>query len=382
MPRKWGVIFVVLSLLCALYICFITLNSLISEMKTYYMKRNAKKTILFWTTWFQKSGWGDLKNGQKEIIKQCSHLCSLHTDQKDPLSYDALVFHGYDKHSPPKQRLPNQIYILLIHESPYFSAKYFMKDNSFYNWTASYSPKSRIWIPYWDFSNITNYRTNCSLPTAVSKMSFIPSSNDTTVAWIVSSCKTYSKRERYVHVLKQHIKIDIFGRCGKYCHYVKDGLHRACYSKIAKAGKYKFYLSFENSVCRSYITEKAQNALLTGMVPIVYGGLDGSDYLKMFPPYSFIDVRNFQSPKHLASYLHYLSGNDTAYMEYHTWRCNYAVQPGGYWSSIAKGLCKICKELYSTSLISASKVNISEFWNKNRDCNLHFINEVMDLNQQ
>ena len=30
--------------------------------------------------------------------------------------------------------------------------------------------------------------------------------------WFVSHCKTDSRREFYVHVLKQHSKIDIFGK--------------------------------------------------------------------------------------------------------------------------------------------------------------------------
>ena len=39
--------------------------------------------------------------------------------------------------------------------------------------------------------------------------------------------------------------------------------------------KYKFYLGFENSVCRDYITEKFWTILVkTTTVPIVFGGTD------------------------------------------------------------------------------------------------------------
>lgn len=55
---------------------------------------------------------------------------------------------------------------------------------------------------------------------------------------------------------------------------------------------YKFYLAFENSVCRDYATEKFYNALLYNTVPIVYGG---ADYAKLAPRQSYIDVRNFTS---------------------------------------------------------------------------------------
>ena len=56
---------------------------------------------------------------------------------------------------------------------------------------------------------------------------------------------------------------------------------------------YKFYLAFENSICRDYVTEKFYNALLFSTVPVVYGG---ADYESIGAPHnSFIDVRNFHS---------------------------------------------------------------------------------------
>ena len=58
---------------------------------------------------------------------------------------------------------------------------------------------------------------------------------------------------------------------------------------------YKFYLAFENSKCRDYVTEKFYNALLYSMVPVVYGG---GDYEALgAPPNSYIDARNFTSRK-------------------------------------------------------------------------------------
>ena len=46
----------------------------------------------------------------------------------------------------------------------------------------------------------------------------------------------------------------------------------------------------------------------------------------MLPPKSFIDVKDFESPKHLAEYLKYLIGNPEKYLEYHQWRKYYKVQ--------------------------------------------------------
>jgi hypothetical protein len=77
------------------------------------------------------------------------------------------------------------------------------------------------------------------------------------VAWIVSNCITSSRREDYVRKLKEHVSIDIFGGCTgfgakRFCSY--EDKKAECYN--AFRSEYRFYLSFENSVCKDYVTEK------------------------------------------------------------------------------------------------------------------------------
>ena len=76
---------------------------------------------------------------------------------------------------------------------------------------------------------------------------------------------------------------------------------------------YKFYLSFENSLCKDYFTEKLFRMMKYDIVPIVYGKGYESNGL---PPTSYIDVLDFESVASLADYLTYLDNNDTAYNEY------------------------------------------------------------------
>lgn len=79
-------------------------------------------------------------------------------------------------------------------------------------------------------------------------------------------------------------------------------------------------MSFENSNCKEYITEKFWfNAFSNFAVPIVMGP-NRSDYEKVAPPNSFIHVDDFNSPKDLARYLHELNSDDELYGKYLRWR--------------------------------------------------------------
>ena len=46
------------------------------------------------------------------------------------------------------------------------------------------------------------------------------------------------------------------------------------------------------------------------------------DYNRVAPPHSYINAGDFDSPKALAKYLHYLDNNDEEYLSYLWWRSN------------------------------------------------------------
>ena len=104
----------------------------------------------------------------------------------------------------------------------------------------------------------------------------------------------------YVQNLQKYIRIDIFGKCGNYPCANKSGIF-PCDYKVGQ--NYKFYLAFENSICVDYVTEKLFNTFLLPIVPVVLGG---ANYERFAPPNSYINVAEFDSPKHLANYLIYL----------------------------------------------------------------------------
>lgn len=75
------------------------------------------------------------------------------------------------------------------------------------------------------------------------------------VAWFVSNCAARNNRLHYAQELKKHIAVDIYGACGdKKCPRFPTDSNEKCFQMLDK--DYRFYLAFENSNCRDYITEK------------------------------------------------------------------------------------------------------------------------------
>jgi hypothetical protein len=146
--------------------------------------------------------------------------------------------------------------------------------------------------------------------------------------WVVSHCNTTNKREDYVRALQKYIKVDVFGACSttskKLCNTRRAAFYslksHKCFKEYSK--EYMFYLAFENSNCKGYITEKFYRTIKHPIVPVVMGGDTYSIHSRP-PPSSYIDVNNFKTVKDLADYLTMLSKNESAYMEYFNWKKDY-----------------------------------------------------------
>ncbi|KAH9278317.1 Glycoprotein 3-alpha-L-fucosyltransferase A [Echinococcus granulosus] len=133
------------------------------------------------------------------------------------------------------------------------------------------------------------------------------------IAWAVSNHHAKNNRAEYASAIAKFIPVDIYGRNGlKFPPNVKT-FHFLSLN-------YKFYLSFENSNCRNYITEKVYfNAMQHDMIPIVLGAFK-ADYESALPPHSYINVDDYKSVRELTDYLLHLDGNDTAYAAYFAWK--------------------------------------------------------------
>ena len=91
--------------------------------------------------------------------------------------------------------------------------------------------------------------------------------------------------------LQKYIDVDIYGACGPLkCSRETVGNRSDCYSMLE--WDYKFYLSFENSICKDYVTEKLEKILHHFIVPVTLGG---ANYSQVAPPHSFINALDFES---------------------------------------------------------------------------------------
>lgn len=104
---------------------------------------------------------------------------------------------------------------------------------------------------------------------------------------------------------------------------------------------YRFYASFENTLCTDYITEKTYKVLEKNLIPLVYVGVNIEHFL---PPKSYINVADFPSIKNLTDYLIHLSENPMEYIQYFWWKRYYKVQSRDKHSP--DNFCTICKFLH------------------------------------
>ncbi|XP_055308475.1 glycoprotein 3-alpha-L-fucosyltransferase A-like [Sitodiplosis mosellana] len=277
-------------------------NQLMFIPPNYYETRNPNKnkTVLLY------NGWGGF---EKIMVHWFSNrkcpvdTCTFSLNRSDAETADFIMFSGQIDGINIK-RTPNQIYAFYRLESPIHWPQKYPK-SIVYNWTITYRHDSTISIPYskWMYYDprITHQPQIRNFAKNKTKL----------VAWMVSNCEAHNDRDAYVRELQKYIQVDVYGACGTMnCTDCHDRLER----------DYKFYLSFENSHCADYISEKVyRNTLGRSIIPVVLGARK-EDYERQLPYNSFIYVEDFATPKDLAEYLHKVDKDDVLYNSYFQWR--------------------------------------------------------------
>lgn len=310
------------------------------------------KVILLWTDWFDTPGWGF--GLQHEPFLKCPVKNCFVTEDKGMLAQsDAVFFHmpKISEITPPTKHF-HQVWVFFTGEPASYWSTIPTQWKSLFNWTYTYRLSSDLTIPYGNVVSRDQPWTK--------NMAALSKSKTKLIAWFVSRCKTQSRREDYVKLLQRYIDVDIYGYCGPL--QCRKEENDNCLRMLDR--DYLFYLSFENSFCIDYITEKFYAFATRDIVPIVRGG---ADYKNILPKNSFINTADFQSPKELAKYLAYLSKHPNEYAKYFSWKTQLMIDTERKPSAILpelRNLCTACQRLNDVEKYRNFYENIDVWWNK------------------
>lgn len=274
--------------ICGIYkvISFILLH-------VYYVTGRIKKSdlvyMLMWTSSITDPfAWIDTDQ-ETFISRKCLYQnCFITNDMAyftDILHFDVILFNAVNLQSDtekPSSRSLEQVYIFVGMQA---SSNYPVPDtyNGFFNRTWTYKLDSDIYFGHIiikdNQDNIIGPRKNMHWMD-VKNMRPISKyikhklrKKSVAAAWFASNCKTNSKREHFVSLLKDELarfghRIDIFGSCGDLECPV-DRMEE-CFALLET--DYYFYLAFENAFSEDYVTEQVLFALEHFAVPVVFGG--------------------------------------------------------------------------------------------------------------
>ncbi|TRY74595.1 hypothetical protein TCAL_00599 [Tigriopus californicus] len=349
----------------------LTSTSEISASKATRNESLPVKKLLYFNHFFEQWDW-KFGQGGPELFQQqgCRvtncYITSNKTKFGTIAEFDAVLFYKrlYNFSDPniipdQKQRKSSQRYVMMMQESPMHDYANYHKLQDFFNWTMTYRMDSDIPIPYglfvpkgdvqesiqnektWRAFNYAEFQaTLAKRPTEFLQMAKRPNQ----VLWYVSHCNAASERDKYAAELSKYINVSIYGKCTMVRPRIDQVL-----------SQFKFYLSFENSFCTDYITEKFFKRISQGILPIVLGG---GNYTRVAPPHSFINVLDFPSPRELAKYLMYLDENREQYLSYFWWMDYYSVV---HKLQLSEGICQLCQML-NADLPVKTYHSMSDWW--------------------
>ena len=318
-----------------------------------YSEAGYGKIILTWTMWFHR------KWTRKDTAVECGpYKCFITSNKKLFHNSSAVLFHlpaeqfFYDLHKARiLSRPPGQYWIFYSREAPGPSSQrnslVNRHCNSVFNWTMTYKFSSDIRFGY------------AEIVPGKFKGGYDPNKNylkgrTKTAAALISNC--IKNRLSLIDQLKKYIDVDIYGYCGQPCR-----TKRNCFSLISN---YKFYLSFENALCKDYITEKTYiNAFANEIVPVIISGANLSNPI-VIPPNSFVNALDFKRAIDLAEYLLLIGSDPQRYNEFFKWRDN--------WSIIDIGShnipCYVCRKIYESNLTLQTYTDIARWYSVNENC--------------
>jgi hypothetical protein len=332
------------------------------DLKCLNSKSIKTKTILLWNK-FNGLPYVPINYGIRTPFEQINcpvTNCELTNDRSRFKDSSFVLFHLRNRidYLPKEPRPKDQRWIHVIFESP-LNCHLCDSFKDVFNLTASYKQESDFSSLFWLDSGLY-----WDLNSKYSEYNDVFSNKTKLIGTLISNCNDPTGRMHYINELKKYIPVDIYGTCGIQC---PDGHSKwytnGCREYISK--NYKFYLLFENSFCKGYVTEKFFNSFRYDSIPVVLGAGDYSYYI---PKSGYINTMDFETPESLANYLHYLSNNKTAYNSYFIWKkyINFEMNP-----SRMGFLCEMCIQLHledQVGYINKKQIDVTELYNLNKTC--------------
>jgi alpha-1,3-fucosyltransferase len=352
----------------------------VKKMLTTTKRNNKYKSILIWNSpeRIETSVFGF--GHEPFILQGCQFSdCEIFGNEYDlpPLvSYDAILMHMSVirlTKLPNFPRQQHQRFVFLTQESPASMSQLDVSTmGNYFNWTMSYRSNSDILFVYGRILPGPSAPKTREETRILIEATHHPSAKNYAankvhlVAWMASQCETPGLRETYVRQLNKFIPINTYGPCGNFS-CTRNNTHGfsdpKCYDMLE--ANYKFYLSFENTICEEYVTEKFFEIMNHDIVPVVYGG---ANYSRIAPPHSYIDALKF-TPETLANYLKLLDANDELYNEYFWWKGHYNVE-AGLEIMARQGFCNLCKKLHQDEGVVKHYLEseLVSQWNAKKNC--------------
>ena len=183
----------------------------------------------------------------------------------------------------------------------------FQKDPEFmelFDYRMTYNMDADVVYPYYKYKFLEIFRKPSNI-----------SSKNSDICMMISSGTNLSSRQEYLKELMQYVDIDSYGRLFNNIKLEND---TGTDAKLELYSKYKFVIAFENSCTEDYVTEKFYCPIIAGAVPIYFGAHN----IDEFAPgeNSYINVRNFKSPKKLADFLIKCCHDNTLYETFFEWK--------------------------------------------------------------
>ena len=301
------------------------------------------------------------------LFKNCFFTCNKSFADKS----DALIFHDTNSLDLSFKRKQSQVFIFWTDEANYVNNDL---DNLKFNWTISYKYESEAsYCSYGCFkpNNIKN--KNQHLFETTMRKEF--NSRENNSVWFISNCNAKFRIEFAVK-LGMDFPITMYGKCRNEIEsklnqanktnkikFNENKCERNSNCEIDENKFKKFFLSFENSNCSSYITEKFWRSLSYGIIPIVIQPAK-IFYEKVAPKDSFIHAEDFDfDTLKLATYLNEVSKNFKLFLKHLQWKIEYDIFFEA--KEVEQNrICELCTKLNTYDKMKQYK-SVSNYFNNN-----------------